>query len=159
MTATLHMLCGKIASGKSTLAHRLAEAPSTVLLSEDQLLATLYPGEIATLDDYVRSAGRLRAAIGPVIVALLRQGVSVVLDFQANTPPARRWMRSLFEEARAGHYLHYLTVPDDVCRTRLRERNAGGEHEYQVSDEMFDIFTARFIPPIADEGFNIVEPS
>ncbi len=31
--ATLHLLCGKIASGKSTLATRLAEAPNTVRLS------------------------------------------------------------------------------------------------------------------------------
>lgn len=35
---TLHMLCGKIASGKSTLARRLADADSTVLLVEDEWL-------------------------------------------------------------------------------------------------------------------------
>ena len=64
------MLCGKIASGKSTLAKRLARAPGTVLLSEDQLLSTLYPGEIKTLDDYVRCAGRLREAIAPLIQEL-----------------------------------------------------------------------------------------
>jgi hypothetical protein len=68
--ATLHMLCGKIASGKSTLAKRLAQAPGTVLLSEDQLLSTLYPGEIKTLDDYARCAGRLREAIAPLIQEL-----------------------------------------------------------------------------------------
>lgn len=32
---TLHMLCGKIASGKSTLAARLSATPGTVLVSED----------------------------------------------------------------------------------------------------------------------------
>ena len=48
---TLFLLCGKIASGKSTLAATLAEQPNTLLLKEDLLLATLYPGEIVTLDD------------------------------------------------------------------------------------------------------------
>jgi predicted kinase len=36
-TSTLHMLCGKIAAGKSTLARQLADVPFTVLLSEDPL--------------------------------------------------------------------------------------------------------------------------
>jgi len=34
----LHMLCGKIASGKSTLAARLGSAPGTALLAEDTWL-------------------------------------------------------------------------------------------------------------------------
>ena len=40
---TLFLLCGKIASGKSTLAATLAEQPNTLLLKEDQLLAELLP--------------------------------------------------------------------------------------------------------------------
>lgn len=154
--ATLYMLCGKIAAGKSTLAARLAQTPGTVLLSEDQLLVRLYPGEIASLEDYVRCAGRLRRAIGPLVEALLRAGVSVVLDFQANTPSARAWMRQLFEDAGAAHELHYLCVADAVCRTRLRARNAAGTHAYRASDAEFDLFTSHFVPPGDREGFNVV---
>lgn len=36
VTATLHLVCGKIASGKSTLTARLAEAPKTVRSSDAQ---------------------------------------------------------------------------------------------------------------------------
>lgn len=151
------MLCGKIASGKSTLARRLAEGCGTVLLSEDHLLSALYPGEITTIDDYVRCATRLRKAIGPLIVDLLRHDVSVVLDFQANTPATRSWMRALFEAAGADHCLHVLSASDDVCLERLRLRNAEGGHQYQVSDEDFATFTARFVPPSPNEGFNLVE--
>ena len=43
---TLHLLCGKIASGKSTLAKELATQPSTVIIGEDDWLAHLFPGEI-----------------------------------------------------------------------------------------------------------------
>lgn len=42
MTPTLHMICGKIAAGKSTLAARLAEADRTVLIAEDDWLGALY---------------------------------------------------------------------------------------------------------------------
>ncbi|MFN3945112.1 MAG: AAA family ATPase [Allosphingosinicella sp.] len=154
--ATLHMLCGKIAAGKSSLAARLAAAPATVLLAEDHLLARLYPGEIASLDDYRRCAGRLRGAIERHIVDLLKEGVSVVLDFQANTPAARAWMRSLFEAAGADHRLHWLDTPEAVCKARLAARNAAGTHDYQVSDEEFDLFTRHFVPPASDEGFALV---
>ena len=34
-SATLHFLCGKIASGKSTLAQQLVRGQQAVLLSED----------------------------------------------------------------------------------------------------------------------------
>lgn len=154
--ATLHMLCGKIASGKTTLAARLSGMPNTVLLKEDVFLSLLYPDEIRNLDDYRRCSGRLKKALGPHIVELLRAGVSVVLDFQANTPAARGWMRSLFEAAGAAHQLHYLRADDATCKERLAKRNAEGAHEYQVSEADFDLFTSHFVTPDSGEGFNLV---
>ena len=154
--ATLHMLCGKIAAGKSTLAARLSESGNTVLLSEDHLLSRLYPGEITTIDDYARCVARLREAIGAHVISLLKDGISVVLDFQANTPAARGWMRGLFESAGARHQLHYLHTPDETCRSRLRVRNAAVTHDYQVSEADFDLFTRFFVPPLAEEGFSVL---
>jgi predicted kinase len=154
--ATLHMLCGKIAAGKSTLARRLADAPGTVLVGEDALLSRLFPGEIRSLEDYARCVARLREALGPHLQELLGKGISVVLDFQANTPQARAWMRSVFEGAGAGHVLHFLDVPDEECRRRLRARNAAGAHEYRVGEADFDRFTSRFVAPADDEGFVVV---
>ena len=63
MPVVLHMVCGKIGSGKSTLTRRLAAQPMTVLISEDDWLARLYPNEIHAIADYARCAGRLRAAM------------------------------------------------------------------------------------------------
>jgi predicted kinase len=82
--------------------------------------------------------------------------MSVVLDFPANTLANRAWMRSIFEAAGAAHRLHYLDVPDEICRARLHARNAGGEHEFAATDEQFDLITSYFVPPTAAEGFEIV---
>ena len=153
---TLYLICGKIAAGKSTLAKRLSERPLTVLIAEDSWNATLFPDEIRTIEDYSKYSTRLRQAMGPHVVALLRAGVSVVLDFQANTLAVRRWMKTLVEESGALHELHILDVPDETCKARLRARNAGGEHPYQVTDAEFDLFTKHFVAPTADEGFNMV---
>lgn len=152
----LHLVCGKIAAGKSTLVARLGERPGTLVVAEDHWLARLYPDEQTCLADYVRNATRLRSAISPHLIDLLRAGMSVVLDFPANTLANRTWMRTLFETAGVEHTLHYLDVPDDVCKARLRERNARGEHDFTVTDEQFDLFTSYFVEPRPEEGFNLI---
>ena len=156
MGATLYLLCGKIAAGKSTVAKRLASRPATVLISEDHWTSNLFGGELKTIEDYSRYSSRLRNAMGPHVVSLLKAGMSVVLDFPANTVANRRWMRTIVEDASAGHELHFLDVPDDTCKRRLRERNAAGEHPFQVSDSDYELFTSHFVPPTPDEGFNVV---
>ena len=156
VTPTLHLVCGKIASGKSTLTARLACTPQTVRISEDSLLVQLYPGQIASLADYVACAAPLRAAIAPLCLQMLQAGVSVVLDFPANTPASRAWMRELFQQAGTPHVLHYLDVSDDECKARLRLRNASGLHPFSTSDADFDAITRHFVPPDASEGFDIV---
>jgi predicted kinase len=93
--------------------------------------------------------------MGPHIVTLLKAGLSVVLDFPANTPTSRQWMRGLFEAAGVAHRLHFLDVTDDVCKQRLHRRNAAGTHEFTVSDAEFDEITSYFVAPTAAEGFEM----
>ena len=153
---TLYLLCGKIAAGKSTLAKRLAAQPATLLIAQDDWMSVLFPTENRTIDDFARLSARLRAAMGPHVVDILRQGLSVVLDFPANTVSYRAWMRSLIAEAGVAHELHVLDFPDAFCKERLRQRNEGGKHPYQVSEATYDLFTGYFVPPTPDEGFNII---
>lgn len=152
---TLHMICGKIAAGKSTLAQDLAGQAATVLIGEDQWLSTLYPDEITSLEDYVRCSGRLRAVMGPHVETLLRAGLSVVLDVPANTRRTRLWMRGLFEAANSAHRLHHLDVPDALCKERLAARNRSGAHAFAPSEADYDLFTKFFEAPAPEEGFDV----
>ena len=152
----LHMFCGKIAAGKSTLAARLAKAPRTILVSEDAWLHDLYADQMSTLRDFVEYSGRLRSVLAPHLCHLLGAGVSVVLDAQANTVASRRWMMGIVCEANVAHQLHLLDPPDDVCLERLRARNAAGTHAFAATEEQFFQTTKYFEPPLADEALNIV---
>ena len=156
MPPTLHLICGKIAAGKSTLAQQLATHPATVLIREDKWLSQLYPDQLRSLQDYVRCSTLLRSAIDPHIQELLRAGLSVVLDFPANTVNSRKWMRGIFEATGAAHQLHYLDVPNSECIRRLRLRNTEGTHEFSATDADFEEFTRYFVPPSPEEGFNVV---
>jgi len=153
---TLYLLCGKIAAGKSTLARQLAARPATLLITMDDWMSVLYPTENRTIEDFARLSARLREAMGPHVVAILRRDLSVVLDFPANTVNWRTWMRSIISMANVAHELHVLNLPDSICKARLRQRNTSGEHQYQVDEATYDLFMSYFVLPTGDEGFNVI---
>jgi predicted kinase len=138
------------------LAGRLARRPVTLLISLDHWMSPLFPAENRSIEDFARLSARLRAAMGPHVVDILRQDVSVVLDFPANTLRWRSWMRSLITEANVAHELHVLDVPDAVCKERLRQRNESGKHPYQVSEATYDLFMSYFVLPTPEEKFNVI---
>lgn len=154
---TLHLVCGKIASGKSTLTAKLASMDSTIVIVEDDWLAALYSDEMTSISDYARCSAKLQYAMGPHVAALLNTGMSVVLDFPAITIAQRSWMWGIIQETGVAHKLHYLNATDKVCIARLRARNAIGNHPFTASDEQFAQFSKYFIVPTPAEGFDIVE--
>lgn len=152
----LHLLCGKMAAGKSTLARELSCSTGALLLSEDDLLSKLYPGEISDIPAYVSSSNRLKAALEPIIIDLLRSGLTVVLDFPANTINQRSWLVGLAQQAGVPHQLHYIDCPDEVCREQLLERVSDNPGRVMTDTlEMFDAITRYFEPPTAEEGLNL----
>ncbi len=149
--SVLHMMCGKAGSGKSTIAHNLAQQPQTLLMVEDNWLATLYEQQMATLQDYVHYSARLREVLSEHIVQLLSNGLSVVLDFPMNTPDRRLWARQLAERAGVDHCLHFIDVSDALCKSRIKLRNEQGDHPFTLSEKTFDLLTQYFVPPSEEE--------
>ena len=154
-TGHLHLVCGLICAGKSTLCNALAVQPNTVLLGEDHWLKTLYGPEMQTVSDYVTYSKRLQNLLASHVANLLQTGATVVLDFPANTLKQRSWLMAVIEQANCQHTLHVLDVPIEDCKARLFKRNAQRTHQFTVSEEQFDRFSVHFVSPTATEGFNI----
>jgi predicted kinase len=155
-TPALHFFCGKAGAGKSTVAARLAQDLGALLISEDIWLLELFGDQMKTFDDYVRVSRKLKAVVGPLTIQMLRSGQTVVLDFQANTTLGRSWFRSLFEQASAGHVLHFLNTPDPICLERIAKRNVErppGSHHLSMED--FIHVSSFFQAPADVEGFNV----
>ena len=86
--------------------------------AEDAWLNALYSDQMSRLRDYLRFSPKLKAIIGPHEVILLESGVSVALDFPANTVEQRNWMRGILDKVQVEHMVHVLNPPDEVCRAR-----------------------------------------
>lgn len=153
---TLHFFCGKMASGKSTLAQSLAKENHAILMAEDVWLSMLYPEEINEFNDYIKYSRRLKSILSPHIQDILLQGTSIVLDFPGNTPLQRNWFRSIFESVEANHLLHYIIASDELCKQQLRIRSKDKPEKSAFTTEAeFEAITKYFQPPTAEEGFNI----
>lgn len=153
----LHVLCGKLASGKTRLAKQIAQETGAFFFSEDLWLARLFPGEIKSFDDYFNRSSRFRAGIEPHLRALLERGHSVVLDFAGNSPKERAWALSL-SEAKGSAILHYIQASEELCKRQLKKRNDERPEGSQVTAEAeFDFIAKYFVVPDPTEGFIIQE--
>lgn len=155
--AKLMFLCGKMAAGKSTLARDLAARTDAVLIVQDELLQSLFPGEITNVAVFVDRSSRLRNALTPHICGLLAKGISVVLDFPGNTRAQRAWFREMCDRAHVEHELHFVDASDAVCKRQLKDRTRDlPTGTPWTTDAEFDAITAYFQPPSDDEAFNVV---
>ena len=69
-----------------------------MLLVQDEWLDTLFPGLIVNVASYLEYAGRINKMVGPHAAAMLSKGLSVVLDFPANTRNQRAWFRGILDD-------------------------------------------------------------
>ena len=120
------------------------------------MLGKLYAGEITDVPGYVQCSAKLKSALRPIIVSLLENGTSIVLDFPANTVDQRKWMKGIVDESNALYEFHYLDRSDEECKAQLSERASKEPHRRGTdTPEMFDAITRYFEPPVSDEGFEL----
>lgn len=155
--AKLVFLCGKMASGKSTLARRLAARDNAILFVQDELLDALYPGAIVNVASYIEYSSRINRTLSRFIVDLLSRGVSIVLDCPGNTRTQRAWFREMIDRANAEHELHYVDTPDETCKAQLRARSAHlPAGTPWTTDADFELISSHFKAPSEDERFNVI---
>jgi predicted kinase len=156
--ATLHFICGKAGSGKTTLARESGRTLPALVFCEDEWIDTL-GFEIGSLEDFRKASSKCRNLIRSLAIELLRLGVSVVFDFAGNTIRERQWVRAVFEAAGADHVLHVIEATDAECLANIHRRNdekPPGVYWGHVTDETFHAVTAHFAPPQPEEGFRIL---
>lgn len=153
----LTIFCGKMGAGKSTYAKSLAQQTNTIMLSEDEWLSRLFPGEVNNLNDYVRLSRRIKPLLNTLILDLLSNHIHVVLDFPGNTVMQRKWFKELINDAGVAHELIYIDLDDSECLKRIeKRRRKQPDRNLTDTPEMFRRVTSFFEPPTEQEGFTIL---
>ena len=151
----LHFFCGKMAAGKTTKSLEVMNSENAILISEDDWLGHLFKDEIKVFDDYIKYSKRLKPLLLDHIKNIIGSGVSVVMDFPANTIRQRLWFKELIGNNKISQQLHYLEVSYEICLKQLAKRSEGRKGEVFTSKEEFHTVNSYFQAPAESEGFNI----
>jgi predicted kinase len=151
----LHFFCGKMAAGKTTKSLEVINSENAILISEDDWLGHLFKDEIKVFGDYIKYSKRLKPLLSAHIKDIIESGVSVVMDFPANTIQQRSWFKELIGNNNISHQLHYLEASDELCLKQLAKRSEGRQGEAFTSEEEFHTVNSYFQAPAESEGFNI----
>ncbi|MBR6790208.1 MAG: ATP-binding protein [Oscillospiraceae bacterium] len=134
--AKVHLICGRICSGKTTLAKTLAEEHNAVILSCDEVTWALFGNDLGEKHDQM--TGRIRTYLLQKAVEIIRAGTGVILDWGFWTAAYRREIREYFAAASVEVCWHYVTVSPVEWERRIGKRNAavlsGESHDYFVDE-------------------------
>ncbi len=157
---TLYFFCGKMGAGKSTNSKKLAIEKNAVLLSEDEWLASLYPNQITSFEDYLKFSAHLKPILKKHVQNILSVGTNVVMDFPGNTQNQRKWFLDIASEVNANHQLIFLNLNNEQCLRQIAQRRKEQpERATFDTEETFIHVTNFFEAPEASEGLNILEVS
>lgn len=153
---TVHVMCGLVAAGKTTLARQLARDLPALRLSRDEWMLRLY-GLAHDHPVYVAKLPPCTDLMWSLAVDVLNLGSSVVLDWN-------HWSRDRRAEARRRSHasgceivVHFLDVPIETAVERATTRmEAAMPNAHRIDSVGVRHFATIFEAPTADEGLTVI---
>ncbi len=145
-------VCGLPASGKTTLARRIARERRGVCFSADAWILELFGPELE-VTALASQRERVWRQIWDVARRLLELEIDVVLDFSFYTREERGRFRQLAHEAGARFRMIHLEAEPELLLERVARRNRSlPPATFPISPDQFEVLRASFEPPGADEA-------
>ncbi len=144
-------ICGKICSGKTTLARELAAKERAVILSCDEILDIVFHKDLGERHDAV--AADISKYLHKKARDLLSAGCSVIFDWGFWQKKDRDAARKMYEGT--AQEWHYIDISDEIWNERIAKRNAdvlaGKSDDYFVDEGLRSKLLSRFDEPTKDE--------
>lgn len=151
--ATVHLLCGRPGSGKTTFARELEETHRAIRYTYDEWMVQLYgrsPDQFETLFN------RVSNLIWRIATRNLALGTDIILDKGFWYKRDRENVRQAAAAIGANSKLYFLDAPIDVLRNRVLTRSKSDQNSLWINNWAFTEFINRFEPPGDDEDFILI---
>ena len=159
--ATVHLICGLPAAGKTTYSTALKETTGGVLLSLDRWLITTfgqYSIDALGRDEHVRRVIACRKLIWSVAEEFLNRDLDVILDDGFFLREHRAQFAAMAKRMQADTTVHFVNTGKDTIASRLKNRNQALPPEnFEINPSMLEQFLYWFELPSANEGLHVIE--
>ena len=149
----IHLICGRICSGKSTLAEALSRESGAVLLSCDELMTTLFPEPLG--ENYDAAAARAKAYLHNQAARLARSGMDVILDWGFWRRDERESVRSFYAGWGIETRWHCVEPAGEDWQRNIRARSeavrAGATDVYELDEGLLDKMNRLYEAPAPEE--------
>lgn len=148
--AKVNIMCGKIASGKTTYAKKLSENHRAVILSVDDLMQKLYdrcPGE----KQHTETVKRIMDYFYELAEDTVSNDIDVILDYGFWTRADRKSAREYFEGKGIKTALYYIQTPEKTRLSQFEYRNKILKESQIIEENMRKKLDAYFEEPDKDE--------
>lgn len=149
---TLYLMVGLPCSGKTTQAKQIEQETGAVRFTPDEWHIFLFGDDFHQSDEHDARHDRVEALMWQVGRRLLKQGVSVILDFGFWAREQRDEKRAEAEALGAGFQIYYLDTPLPELLRRMETRNLTGENVFtSITAEDMSQWAALFQAPEEEE--------
>ncbi len=120
--AQVHLICGKICSGKTTYAKKLCKENNAILLSVDEIMLSLFD-QCCGPELHMEYDRRIKGYLFDKSLEILKKGSDVVLDWGFWTKEERNSTKEFFKSRNIDCELHYVAVSDEKWKKQVNKRN------------------------------------
>lgn len=153
MNGKIFLICGKVCSGKSTLAALLRASENAVVLSCDEVVFSLFGEDFGERHEEVTN--RVKKYLCKKAAEIAHIGGNVILDWGFWSRTERQHMRRFFEIGEIRTVLYYVDVTDEEWHRNIKCRNDsvlnGNIAEYYVDAALAEKSAAQFEIPDENE--------
>jgi len=153
--ATVHIIHGFIAFGKSTLAAKLAKELPAVLFNYDLISRKLYDFEKMSDQEFKERMDLMDDFIWDCIGQIIKCGADVVLDCGPRSKKSRKRIYDTAKQFTDNIIFHSIVMEPAVARERLIKRNQETTGQGHVLLKFFDEKLPRYEPITDDEGYPV----
>lgn len=146
--ATLYIIQGFIAAGKSTFSRNLAIETNAIHLNPDEWVTKLYKKEIY-MNNYSECFDNTLEILWDKTKDYLNRGYDVIFDMGFWKREDRVYARSIADECDANVIHYYLNVPSKILKERIIKTRSKEWAEIHINN--FEKNLSEFEPPFEDE--------
>ena len=146
--AAVYLICGKICSGKTYYAGKLAAEKNAIILSCDELSRIIDRNVSIDSDKYDVIARELQSYLLRRAAEISNHGVDVILDWGFWTERDRAAATFFLTEHGFEFEWHYLDISEERLKQNIEKRNSQlTESDYFVDEGLLEKCLSRFEAP------------